>query len=211
MNALPSKSVVATAVACALVLAGCNATSPSKFYLLTSIPQSERGVHTVPAREGLAVGIGPIELPSYVNRPQVVTRMKQNEVHLAEFNQWAEPLKESVTRVLAENLSILLSTDEVAVYPWKQAIKVDYQVSVEVTEFGMGANGETSLVARSRIFTGDGRTLLLTKRSTLTQRSADQDYREMASAMSRNFADLSEEIAEAIRSIAERGRVDKEG
>lgn len=192
-------SLTPMVLTCALILGGCAATKPSRFYLLTPLPQLGKGILTATAAQGLAIGIGPIELPSYLNRPQIVTRASQNELQLAEFNQWAEPLKETVTRVLAENLSVLLSTDDVAVFPWKQAIKVDYQATVEVTEFDLKANGEISLVARWRIFTDNGRTVLMTKRSSFSQNSTNQDFREMVSAMSRNLADLSEEIAQAIK------------
>ncbi len=192
-------SLTPMVLACALILGGCAATKPSRFYLLTPLPQSGKGILTATAAQGLAIGIGPIELPSYLNRPQIVTRASQNELQLAEFNHWAEPLEETVTRVLAENLSVLLSTDDVAVFPWKQAIKVDYQATVEVMEFDIKSNGESSLVTRWRIFTDNGRTVLMTKRSSFSQNSTNQDFREMASAMSRNLADLSEEIAQAIK------------
>ncbi|UCC31474.1 MAG: membrane integrity-associated transporter subunit PqiC [Phycisphaerales bacterium] len=37
---------------------------------------------------------------------------------LAEFDRWAEPLAFGFSRVLAENLSALLLTDRVLLFPW---------------------------------------------------------------------------------------------
>src|SRR5262245_23853131 len=58
--------------------------------------------------------------------------------------QWAEPLPDNFSRVLAEDLSLLLATDHVAVFPRKGPVPMYYQMSVEVTRF-LGAPGERSL------------------------------------------------------------------
>jgi hypothetical protein len=36
---------------------------------------------------------------------------------MAEFEQWATPLKDTVARGLAENLSLLIPTDRVVLHP----------------------------------------------------------------------------------------------
>ena len=45
-------------------------------------------------------------------------RVAQNRFDLSENDRWAEPLDENLTRVLAKNLSVLLRTDRIVVYPW---------------------------------------------------------------------------------------------
>ena len=58
---------------CAAVSSGCGSTAPSRFYLLTPMVDS---TDARPAHEqGLVLGIGPVQLPEYVNRPQIVTRV----------------------------------------------------------------------------------------------------------------------------------------
>ena len=90
---------------------------------------------------GVALGIGPVALPDYLDRPEIVTRSSGNELSLADFDQWAGRLEDNFTRVLAENLSSILETDRVSLYPWKSSTPVDFQVTVEVSRFERAANG----------------------------------------------------------------------
>jgi uncharacterized lipoprotein YmbA len=63
-----------------------------------------------PAPGGLSyrVGVGPVTVPAAVDRPQIVLRVDANRVALQEQSRWAEPLKESIPRVVASNLAVLL-------------------------------------------------------------------------------------------------------
>jgi len=49
-------------------------------------------------------GVGPVTLPPYLDRSQIVMSDRANELNLAEFDQWAESLQTNFTRVLGENL-----------------------------------------------------------------------------------------------------------
>jgi uncharacterized lipoprotein YmbA len=139
-----------------------------------------------------------VELPQYVNRPQIVTGDSGNELRRAEFEQWAEPLETNFTRVLAGNLSTLLGTERVAVFPWKGPVPLDYQVVVEVTQLLGAPNGSVSLVALWRVLGKDGREALLSRQSSFTESTGSQEYGALAAAMSRTVANLSREIAAAI-------------
>ena len=110
-----------------LFLAGCaglgkGTEKASKFYVLDSLLQSETAGQLPTGREGVAVGVGPLKFPELLDRPQIVTRTTRNEVKLAEFQRWAEPLDVNFASTLAENLSLLLSSDRVAVFPWRRSI-----------------------------------------------------------------------------------------
>ena len=61
--------------------AGCATSPPSRFYLLTPIAQegSASGASTTDQR--IAIGVGPVDLPDYLNRPQIVTRESSKLVH----------------------------------------------------------------------------------------------------------------------------------
>ena len=88
----------------AILLPGCGSTRPTEFYLLTPLPAA------VEAEKDLTIGVGPLTLVDYLDRPQIVTREKANKVLLNEFHQWAEPLKDNLLRILAMNLSALKIT-----------------------------------------------------------------------------------------------------
>ena len=140
----------------ALAVTACGGvTQPSRFYLLATPPELERERSTDTAGRDLSVGVGPVVLPPYLDRPQIVTQASRHELDLAEFDQWAEPLEDNFTRVLAENLSVLLATDRIVVFPWRRSVLVDYQIAVNVIRFD-AVHGESMLVARWNVF-GTGR------------------------------------------------------
>src|SRR6266498_1510380 len=96
-----TRPVLASLSGVLLVLGGCLGTPPTRFYLLPALTDVSS-----PAAMGertLTIGVGPVTLPPYLDRLQIVTRASQAQLHLAEFDQWAASLQDTVARVLAEN------------------------------------------------------------------------------------------------------------
>ena len=165
-----ARVTIGISIATLVLLSGCLGRSqPTKFYLLQSIPSPQTG-EMVTASEGLRIGIGPIDLPEYLDRPQIVTRIGENEHQLDEFNQWAESLTFSIARVLGENLSILLSTDNIFLFPWRGSTQLDYQVKVGVIRFSGTPGGNAVLDVLWTIYKGnDAKELLDMKKSSFSR------------------------------------------
>ena len=111
--------------------AGCAKGVPSDFYVLHAATSDS----LVGAERGVAVGVGPVEVPAYLNRSQIVTRATDYELYLSESHQWAEPLKENISRVIAINLSNMLESNRVFVIPRRQKVTLDFQVAVDIARF----------------------------------------------------------------------------
>jgi uncharacterized lipoprotein YmbA len=140
-----------------------------------------------------AIGIGPVKIPEYLNQPEIVTRIAQNEVRLDEFAKWAEPLEDNISRALAENISSLLCIRTIAVFPWRGQTPIDYRIDVHVIHMD-GVLGESaSLDVAWSITDGTDRkkSPLLTKRSTDKESTGGGDYGAFVSAQSRNLAMVS--------------------
>ena len=148
------------------------------------------------------MGIGPVDLPQYLDRPQIVTHTAGNELNINEFNRWAEPLQQNFARVLASNIGELLDTDEAFVFPWGGSVSVEYQVRIEVSNFIGQLGGESLLVARWSIIGENGSKVLMARRSQLEAKSSNASYEALVIAMNQTLANLSREIAAAIRSLA---------
>jgi uncharacterized lipoprotein YmbA len=182
-----------------VVFSGCASSPPTRFFVLSSSPNFEK----VPNREGercFAIGIGPVKLPEYLNQPEIVTRITQNELRLDEFAKWAEPLEDNISRALAENLSSLLCIQSIAIFPWKGGIRIDYRIDVHVIQMD-GVLGKSALLDITwSIADGTDRKKLplRTERSTYREPTEGGDYGAFVSAQSRNLASLSREIAETI-------------
>jgi uncharacterized lipoprotein YmbA len=179
------------------IIPGCASTAPSRFYLLNPLPRSGTESRVEADSRCVSLGIGPIELPEYLDRSQIVSRISQNEVRLAEFDQWAEPLDHNFSNVLAENLSILLCVDHIAFFPWRRDISIDYQLVVEVTRFDGKLGGDALLSVYWTLLSEDGKPILK-KQSSFREPCGAPDYEALVSAQSRALGRLSREIADAI-------------
>ena len=107
--------------------------SKSRFYVLRPLTGDQ--ALAVGHGDGARIGVGPVRFPEYLGRPQIVIRTGQNKLQVSEFHRWAEPLDESFLRTLGENLSVLLSTNQVFSHPWLGSTQLDYQVAVDVMRF----------------------------------------------------------------------------
>ena len=188
-----------------LIFTGClgakGPTQSTKFYVLNSLYSLEKKETAVAKMPNITIGVGPVELPKYINRPHIVTRAIQNEIQIEEFERWAEPIDSNFFRVLADNLSILLQTDNIVSFPAKRSTKVDYQVAVTVTRFD-GVVGENALLrARWSIYGENGEKKLISKHSVYKQPVNGEELKDLVSAQSLALAHFSNDIAQAIASF----------
>jgi uncharacterized protein len=195
---------VVTFVASLLGLGAC-ASTPSRFYILNTLPASETVPATV-AERGPVIGVGPITLPKYLDRPQIVTRASGNQLTLGEFDRWAEPLQDNISRVLAENLARLIPTDQVLLQAWPRSASLGYQVTVEVLQFDGWLGGQNTLLARWSILDQAERELL-SRKVQLNAPTGGSDYNAMVVALNQMIETLSRDIATAIQRLASRAVV----
>ena len=193
------------ALACALA-AACSPLAPqpdrSKFFILSpltdaSVPVStSAGAATI---SPLTVGIGPIDFPDYLRRLEVVTQTSTNEVDLSDEKRWAEPLDKNFARVLSENISKLLNTQQIEKYPWPVRTHIDYQIEVDVQRFETTSDGKSQMIARWIIKDGAGKDLYASETTASTPVSAGETG--ASSALSNDLATLSREVAARIMEL----------
>lgn len=188
---------IGTLLAALVTVGGClgkGTVEPTRLYLLEALPPP------VAAQAGApSIGVGPVSLPEYADRPQLVTRSGDNEIELAPFARWAAPLREQVARSLAENLSALLDVEQVAVFPWRNPGAIDYQVIVEIHRFDADAAGNALLGARWRVHRKGRVEPVASGRSEYTDPMGAQGNGRFAAAQSRSLQGLSGEIAAAVQ------------
>jgi uncharacterized lipoprotein YmbA len=195
-----STTVVLTALL--ILLSGCSSSSPTRFYVLRSWSDSmnKKEVETSDRDRCVSIGVGPVRVADYLERPQIVTRVTPNEVKIAEFDQWAEPLGVNISRVLADNLSAHLCTKMVVVFPWGGAVPIDYQVEAEIIRLDGNLGENATLEVQWMVFGLRGsKQLLVTKKLRVTEPTGGQDYQALVTAESRTLAELSQEIAKTLR------------
>jgi uncharacterized lipoprotein YmbA len=186
--------VVLVLAVCLSACAGKSASS--NFYVLSPLPQSK-----LSGAEGPTIGVFPVALADYLDRPQIVTRVSENEIKLDEFSRWAESLKENFYTVLVENLSTLLNSEKIVKTAQNLEIPVALLVGVEVVQFDGALGGDVVLNVKWGLFAERGKKLLLAKRSSFKEPTGAATYEALVTAQSRAVAALSREIAEGIRTL----------
>src|SRR5882724_4644572 len=186
-------------ILCALgmLLAGCVSTPQSRFFTLSAL---SAGTNHVAAPSNLSVAVGPVSVPAAVDRPQIVVSTGPNQVMLDDFNRWASPLQDNVARIIAENLAAILGTPRVTLFPQTLNVDVDYRVQIEIRNFESAPGKSASLdavwsVRRAK----DGKTE--TGRTSAREKVEDNGYEALAAAHSRGVARLSQDIADAVRTL----------
>ena len=159
---------------------------------------------------GFTIGVGPIKIPQYLNRPMIVSRTGPNEIQSDEFHQWAEPLPENMSRVMSADLLALTGAAHSFAFPWRAAIPIDVQVTVNVMQFDVSPDGDVTLKAQWSLLEEKGKRVQLTRRSVFTRQVPGGGYADRVAGMSQALGDLTREIATAIIDPASHSRaVDK--
>ena len=178
-------------------LAACTIFAPrpdsSRFFTLTPIGGAESASGALRDR---TLGIGPITLPNYLDRPELVTRVGPNEVRNATFDYWAGSLQKQFASTLAQNLQTLLGPSAIVTSPWYPGSPPDVSVEVDVVEFERGPDGEARLVARWRLSKAGKDAHAAEARLT---RPTTEDPASTVAALSELLAQFSRDIAAAVK------------
>ena len=141
--------------------------------------------------------IGPINLPAYTERTAILRLRQQSELIAAPAARWAEPLDKNVARVLVENVSRLLGSDQVTALGGSVA-PGHLQVAIDVTEFVAGDDGQVGLTTYWQILRADGRTVVASRKTHYQEALQDKSTAAVVGAMSRSLAALSRDLAQAL-------------
>jgi uncharacterized lipoprotein YmbA len=194
-----NRGIGAPGVAVVCLLAGCSILAPqadpSRYYVLTPVAAASAGGGARP----LALGFGPVTLPGYLVRPEVVRRDGESKLVLSKIYFWGEPLERNVRSVVAENLRRLLGPVEIVQYPWFATVAIDYEIPIDVLRFEADEHGTVSLDARWAIRRRGTKPLARSSESHITQPAADASTESVVAAMSEALGALSREIAAGLR------------
>lgn len=186
-----------------LSLSGCfGTTPPAQFYLLE--PIGDAGGQVIPAATGTKplVALAPVHVPEYVDRPQIVTATGKNAYRLAEFDRWAEPLNDNITRVLQQDMAALVPADVVLSNTSPRAKQAQFRVSVNILEFHVDPQDQARLVTQWQILRGEK--TIAGRLSSYRTPAAHDDYSAGVAALNVCLQNLSRDLAAELRQAAAR-------
>jgi len=179
-------------LACAL-LTGCARTQPAQYYLLGG---SAGAVTEAPA-SARRIGLGPVRLPDYLDRPQIVSWASPTRLHLSNAHRWAEALDKTFARTLLADLAEALPDAQLVAWPWRASQAPALQVTVDVQRFERAADGVFMLDARWAVQRGpaDAAPVLRATSARVPVTGAADDYDALVAAASAAVLDLARDIA----------------
>ena len=154
---------------------------------------------TLKGDEGPMIGLGPIRLPEYLDRFQMVVAVSENKYKLIDGHRWAEKLDQNISLALFKTLPAQLSTDRMIRYPWPQRPGVDFQIKIDILELNIDEKGQSQLIAQWSIKSKDE--TILNKRSSFTAQASTTDIDKMVQAQSECLTKLGQEIVSSLKPL----------
>ena len=188
----------------AVLLAGCLGQAPRVEYFTLS-HASRAPVAALPGvRPDLGLAVGPLELPRYLDRPEIVTRDGSHQLTVWSERRWGGSLRTDILRVVAEDLGALLGTARVAVYPAEPRFPVDFRVLLELLEFEGVPGGAVTLRARWTLASpADGGALAI-EETQVSEATAGASWDQLVAAQRAALDRVTRQIAERIGALAAR-------
>ena len=181
---------------------GCKgSTPPVTFYTLTPMSVIQDGGSGQASLKDVLIGIGPLKFPKILDRPQIVTRPAPGRLDLAEFKRWGGFLKEDFLSVMAENMTALLGTDQVVVYPGPGGLNPSVRIEFDVHQYD-GKLGDSVVLNVSWILkTAEKTDNTHLKRSTIVQAVSGPDFDALVAAKSKTLEKLSRMIIDEMKNV----------
>jgi uncharacterized lipoprotein YmbA len=187
-----------TATAACLLLNACGSSPQVRYFGLETIAvEYQRDPDGAPV-----VGIGPLRIPDYLKRSQMVTRGQGAELIVDDYHRWAEGLEEAIHRSVATNVDSLVKSAVVVAFPTSSLVDVDYRMIGRINRFDTDTDGLAVLDVQWGVGSSAGETVVRARRSHYESRaSAAGDPAAAALAMSDALEQFSREIAREIEAI----------
>jgi uncharacterized lipoprotein YmbA len=178
-----------------LLLTACATTPPTNFYVLEAL--SQPSVSTTAGKK-LMIGIGPLDLPALLERKQIVTRKENNAIQMAEFDQWAAPLKDNILAVLSKNIAAQQPDMVVKAYPWAVYGEMNYRVIIDIDRFDSQLGQAAYLEASWSIMKEKDHSIIRNGQTRLTQALNDSSYENVVRTLNKLLNTFSQQLTQTL-------------
>lgn len=190
MSRLSFSRVAAVALSLSFFVVSCS--SSKNYYVLTPVGKTPTG-------GGIGLGVGPVSIPAYLDRSNIVFKESGNRLAVSESNHWAGDLEGEISTVMAANLGRRLGTGNFRTYPWGSDKELRYQISIDIRHFHGTSDGDAYLDASWRVYSLPDRRMIASKSWSGTEPLRTDGYEELAAAQSRLLDHFAAEITKGLR------------
>lgn len=179
------------------LLSACSGSAKTTYHTLAPATSPVVGVKL--SKPVPSLGVGPVKVPSLLDRQGVVLRKDEYSVEVSELHEWGGELEDEFTSTLAQHLQMRLPNTQVRTVPWELEQTPLYQVTVTVAQFDGIPAGKARLRGRwqlQRAKTGKGVGASL---FDLQRPVKDDSVEAIVRAQSRLLSELADHIIEGLR------------
>jgi uncharacterized lipoprotein YmbA len=179
---------------------------PTRFYVLTAQTPHEPVPET--SRLTNVVFVAAVETPAYLDDPRIAVRRDEHRLDYSDLHHWSEPLRESVSRGLRDNLAALLGSESVHPLSRRRPAGDVIEVQVSLSRFELASDHGARLVADWRLVRAKSGEVLAAQHTDERRvcRDNPSDLISAVTALSHTLANLSREIASTLVQVAPSGR-----
>ncbi len=134
---------------CTLLFAGCGSSPQIQLYQLRADPPASASAPSSAAPTAVSQrwAVGRVRLPDYLDRDAILRPNGQAGMSALKDQQWAEPLRDAVPRLLLQDLARLRGANEVWRLPLPAGVSVARELQVEIEQFEATSDGSAVMLA----------------------------------------------------------------
>lgn len=182
-----------------VMLNGCASSPDPHQYVFSSGEGWKAATSRDVASSKYIIRFAPVRLPAYLDRPQIVTRLSENQINSDEFHRWGIPLDVTIAEILGAGLARYLPEAYIDVLPSRGQKDTGYQIKIDVARLDGILGGTVELIAQWKI-TREGETAdMIAQRLTRYQKDAvNKTYEAYVEAVRLTVAEMAKEMAAVI-------------
>ena len=175
------------------LLAACGGPGANYYRLDATVPAA-----TGTARSGLSVAVGPVSLPSYLERAEIVFATGPNEFQVPNDALWLGSLEDNISRTVAADLSRILGSPNVRKSS-EPRFNPRFRVALYIRRF-YGISGQDAILDLTwRIQNGASGEVLSRHGAVFREPIIGDGYGPLVAAESRLLAQCAAAIARSLR------------
>ena len=191
------KHWVLIALSSLTLLACSNQNSPTRYYSLQS-PSSKVNTHRVAYT---SIGVGPIKLPTLLDREGVVLRTSMHSLHISDKYQWGGQLEDEFLRALTRQLQARLPNTLIQMLPWEVQQSPQVQIAVQVDQFDGQLGQQAALTGHWELQRPHDGKILGTQNFNLVLPLKDKQVDSLINAQAQLVSRLAAQIAASLSAL----------
>ena len=181
------------------LLAGCATTPASRLYVFSPRDGWQKVASRDVESSDYTIRFATIKLPPYLDRPQIVTRVSDNEIKVDQFNRWGMPLNQTILELLGGAMAQKLTNAYVDVIPATSRLPLGYLVQVEIVRLDGFLDGPVELIAQWRVQRGGPEPVtIVQKLGRHEQVSSARSHEAYVESIRHLLVEMGEDMAAAI-------------